>query len=205
MCIISILIGIKCLVLVTILGIVTFQPQQPIEEWGTQWSNMFKRVDKVLLGSIFKHPFVLRSIVLHSKHKASGGYMFLEILHFSLSSWWGLILLHKGEYFLYGFLEIPYVLWILDEGLKSNRPLFQILSKEGNFFYESFCKQKQIWINIYYILSLVLVNYHCWAIIKNRNRPLVVFRVALKIHNYGFQKIKEPVLIYNRNSQKKIK
>jgi hypothetical protein len=26
-----------------------------------------------------------------------------------------------------------------------------------------------------------------------------------RIHNYGFQKIKEPVLIYNRNSQNKIK
>jgi hypothetical protein len=31
----------------------------------------------------------------------------------------------------------------------------------------------------YTIYYLVLVNYHCWAIIKNRNRPLVVFRVAL--------------------------
>lgn len=52
---------------------------------------------------------------------------------------------------------------------------------------------------------LVLVNYHCWAINKNRNKPLVVFRVALRIHNYGFQKLKEPVLIYNRNSQNKFK
>jgi hypothetical protein len=37
---------------------------------------MFKRVDKSLLGSIFKHSFGLRGIVLHSNHKASGGYMF---------------------------------------------------------------------------------------------------------------------------------
>ncbi len=154
MCIISILIGIKCLVFITILAIVTFQLQQPLEEWGTQWSNMFKRVDKFLLGSIFKHPFVLRSIVLHSKHKASGGYMFLEILRFSLSSWWGLILLHKWEYFLYVFLEIPYVLWILDEGFKSNCPLFQFFPKKGIPSMNPFANKRKYesTYTIYYLL-----------------------------------------------------
>jgi hypothetical protein len=74
---------------------------------------MIKYVQKgrqISIGFYFQALFWREGIAYHSKHNASGGYMFLEILHFSSSSWWGLILLHKGEYFLYGFLEIPYVL-----------------------------------------------------------------------------------------------
>jgi hypothetical protein len=51
-------------------------------------------------------------------------------------------------------------------------------------------------IEFFYTYQL-LTQY--WVVIRNRNKPLMVIGPILNIHDHGFQKIKDLVLVYNYN------
>ncbi len=85
---------------------------------------MIKYVQKgrqISLGFYFQAPFWPEGYCLAQQTQ---GIRWVHVFGDSSLFFEFLVGAYSPSYFLYGFLEIPNVLRILDEGLKSNRPLF---------------------------------------------------------------------------------